>query len=87
MAGEFVAMHCFASHCINCLLSLRSPRDSGEVHFVRGEKQYLFDEKGQKYLDIGNSTPHGNPGKEGRERQRHIQIFRPHNSSSNSPLP
>ncbi|CAI8014127.1 Ethanolamine-phosphate phospho-lyase [Geodia barretti] len=49
----------FASHVyINCLLCLRSPRDSGEVHFVRGEKQYLFDEKGQKYLDIGNSTPH-----------------------------
>ena len=68
-------MHCFASHCINCLLCLRSPRDSGEVHFVRGEKQYLFDEKGQKYLDIGNSTPHGNPGKEGRKRERHIQII------------
>ena len=76
MAGEFVAVHCFASHYVNCLLGSvysyrsRSSRDSGEVHFVRGEKQYLFDEKGEKYLDIVNSTPHGKPGKEGRKRER-----------------
>ena len=42
-------------YCRSCL------QDSG-VHFVRGERQYLFDEQGQKYLDTVNNVPHGRRG-------------------------
>lgn len=30
-----------------------------QLHFVRGEKQHIFDDKGHKYLDTMNSVQHG----------------------------
>ena len=41
-----------------CNLSLCSSR----VHFVRGERQYLYDDKGVRYLDTMNSVQLGKAG-------------------------
>ena len=61
MMGKNVYM--YTEKCnTRCLPFLCRSSEGEHPHFVRGEKQYIYDDQGRKYLDILNSVQHGRRG-------------------------